>query len=80
MQNLVNATNAELAKDPKLDISLTLASLPVDKYGNKFWGSGTDHSTDATQIFAQLKKPRSLTRWPLTLGVITTQQSAIIQL
>lgn len=31
MQNLVNATNAELTKDPNLDISLTLASLPVDK-------------------------------------------------
>ena len=57
MQNLVDATNAELTKDPNLDISLTLPVVPDDKTtGSKFWGSQADFSADATQIFAKLQK------------------------
>ena len=57
MQNLVDATNAELTKDPNLDISLTLPVVPDDKITrSKFWGSQADFSADAAQIFAQFQK------------------------
>lgn len=57
MQNLVDATNAELTKDPNLDISLTLPVVPDDKTtGSKFWGSQADFSADAVQIFAKFQK------------------------
>ena len=56
MTNLVNATNNILNDNPHLDISLTLASIPVDRHGIKFWGTSSDHSSSAVSVFKNFKK------------------------
>ncbi len=56
MNTLVAATNIILKDNPTIDISLTLASVPTDKNGTKFWGGVADHSSTGVAAFKKFTK------------------------
>ncbi len=56
MDNLVTATNNILKTNPGIDISLTLAVEPIDRWKIKFWGGPSDKSTTAVNEFKKLSK------------------------
>ena len=56
MDKLVTATNNILETNPGIDISLTMAVIPTDKWGTKFWGGTTDKSRTAINEFKKFSK------------------------
>ena len=52
---LINAINDIKTTYSKLDISFTFASLPIDKWGIKFWGSTSDLSSTSVPLLKKLK-------------------------
>ena len=52
---LINAINDIKTTYSKLDISFTFASLPIDTWGTKFWGSTSDLSSTSVPLLKKLK-------------------------